>query len=312
MGSHKRGPWSQAEDQYLLQLVQSQGAHNWVRISQLIGSRSPKQCRERFHQNLKPSLNHEPITPEEGAIIESLVGDMGKRWAEIARRLHGRSDNAVKNWWNGGMNRRRRLVVRRHGQSHCPQDFDEKAEHLSFARPVVPFPRYTGSISIPSHQQRIERPMISPATSVGSAADSLGDAPSLVSDTGSIVSASPNGARSSYPQLPLPTTPGYDSFRHPLPSLMRSQPSESTYDAPTAPMPIDTYHGIPAEYPQRLHQFADVATSSAPAYVPSSYSQTTPQRQYQLPPFQSFIDNVGKPASPSSKSGKMSVSAVLD
>ena len=33
---------------------------------------------------------------------------MGKRWAEIARRLGNRSDNAVKNWWNGSMNRRKR------------------------------------------------------------------------------------------------------------------------------------------------------------------------------------------------------------
>ncbi|KAF8453185.1 Homeodomain-like protein, partial [Terfezia claveryi] len=105
MVQHRRGPWSQQEDANLLQLVQLHGPHNWVRISQLVGSRSPKQCRERYHQNLKPTLNHEPITPEEGVVIEKLVGEMGKRWAEIARRLHGRSDNAVKNWWNGGMNR---------------------------------------------------------------------------------------------------------------------------------------------------------------------------------------------------------------
>lgn len=113
----RRGPWSQSEDAYLLQLVQSQGAHNWVRISQLITSRSPKQCRERYHQNLKPSLNLDPITPEEGLLIERMVAEMGKRWAEIARRLPGRSDNAVKNWWNGGMNRRRRLDSRHH---HVP------------------------------------------------------------------------------------------------------------------------------------------------------------------------------------------------
>jgi hypothetical protein len=36
-----------------------------------------------------------------------MVEEMGKRWAEIARRLDGPSDDAVKNWWNGSRNRRK-------------------------------------------------------------------------------------------------------------------------------------------------------------------------------------------------------------
>ena len=106
--STRRGPWTTDEDQTLLDLVQKQGPNNWVRISQNMQHRTPKQCRERYHQNLKQSLNHEPISHHEGELIEQMVTEMGRRWAEIARRLGNRSDNAVKNWWNGSMNRRKR------------------------------------------------------------------------------------------------------------------------------------------------------------------------------------------------------------
>ncbi|KAI0115444.1 Homeodomain-like protein [Nemania sp. FL0031] len=127
MSKLRRGPWSQREDATLIRLVQQQGPLNWVKISDTLISRSPKQCRERYHQNLKPSLNHEPISADEGQLIEKLVGELGKRWAEIARRLNNRSDNAVKNWWNGNQNRRRRTMQRR--RASCGYDGHQTHQH---------------------------------------------------------------------------------------------------------------------------------------------------------------------------------------
>jgi Myb-like DNA-binding protein FlbD len=129
--SSRRGPWLPEEDGTLLTLVHTQGPNNWVRISQHMQHRTPKQCRERYHQNLKPSLNHEPITAQEGERIEVYVQELGKRWAEIARRLGNRSDNAVKNWWNGSNNRRKRSTAQHGSRPVGPRSQPLSASGLS-------------------------------------------------------------------------------------------------------------------------------------------------------------------------------------
>ena len=146
--STRRGPWTTDEDQTLLDLVQKQGPNNWVRISQNMQHRTPKQCRERYHQNLKQSLNHEPITHQEGDVIEQMVSDMGRRWAEIARRLGNRSDNAVKNWWNGSMNRRKR-----NGNQH--KSMGHRAQPIPSTRP--PRPSLLQSLHHIGHPQQMQQ-----------------------------------------------------------------------------------------------------------------------------------------------------------
>ncbi|KAI1205995.1 Homeodomain-like protein [Annulohypoxylon truncatum] len=153
----RRGPWSQREDELLKHYVAVQGPLCWVRISAQIGTRSSKQCRERYHQNLKPSLNHNPISTEEGAQIEEMVSKIGKRWAEIARSLDNRSDNAVKNWWNGSMNRRRRLLRRQNStiqETLSPNQ--SQSSYYSQGAPQLPLPQHQLQLQLQHHQAAAE------------------------------------------------------------------------------------------------------------------------------------------------------------
>ncbi|KAG5913645.1 hypothetical protein E4U61_006665 [Claviceps capensis] len=101
-------PWLIHEDYLLMCMVRDIGAREWVRISAVVGSRSAKQCRERWHHRLNPRLIHDPITREEGDFILGWVARKGQQWAAISRRLEGRSDNAVKNWYYAMKSRIRR------------------------------------------------------------------------------------------------------------------------------------------------------------------------------------------------------------
>ncbi|KAF4342288.1 myb-like DNA-binding [Fusarium beomiforme] len=236
----RRGPWSQWEDAYLMELVRSHGALNWVRIATTLSTRTPKQCRERYHQNLKPSLNHDPITPEEGVMIERLVGEIGKRWAEIARRLNGRSDNAVKNWWNGSQNRRRRSDRRRatHENDYYPMNHSR----LSISTQPLPVP---GSQPSPLTGTAVRHPM----SWVDAPLPSPCSSDSAESEIGSNYTTSPSHqplqliAPVELPPLRQPHVPtGVDAR---LPSLDRWAPTQAYADRP--------------EYQPRLPPFAPQA-----------------------------------------------------
>ena len=111
-----RKPWTKSEDEQLIQLVSKYGPKRWASIASHLPDRIGKQCRERWTNHLRPEISKDPWRPEEDVLIFYYQKLLGNQWAEIAKYLPGRTENAIKNRFHSSLRRFQRQEKRKFGQ----------------------------------------------------------------------------------------------------------------------------------------------------------------------------------------------------
>ncbi|CAN1283019.1 Transcription factor MYB48 [Linum perenne] len=107
----RKGPWTEQEDILLVNFVHLFGDRRWDFIAKVSGlNRTGKSCRLRWVNYLHPGLKRGKMTPQEEKLVVELHAKWGNRydklWSRIARKLPGRTDNEIKNYWRTHMRKK--------------------------------------------------------------------------------------------------------------------------------------------------------------------------------------------------------------
>ncbi|CAH8362210.1 unnamed protein product [Eruca vesicaria subsp. sativa] len=123
----KKGPWTQEEDEKLVDHIQNHGHGNWKALPKQAGlNRCGKSCRLRWINYLRPGIKRGNFTEEEEETIINFHSLLGNKWSSIAGNLPGRTDNEIKNYWNTHL-RKKLLQIGIDPVTHRPK----RTDHLN-------------------------------------------------------------------------------------------------------------------------------------------------------------------------------------
>nr|AFH03061.1 R2R3-MYB transcription factor MYB9 [Epimedium sagittatum] len=150
----KRGPWTPEEDELLCDYIKREGEGRWRILPKKAGLlRCGKSCRLRWMNYLRPCVKRGQISPDEEDLILRLHRLLGNRWALIAGRIPGRTDNEIKNYWNTHLSKK--LISQGiDPKTHKPLNPNPSSSSFPLPKPNFhtnnPNPNSSGSEEVPS------------------------------------------------------------------------------------------------------------------------------------------------------------------
>jgi hypothetical protein len=83
----------------LMQLLARAPALDWKTVAELLGNRTARQCRERYHNYLAPDVANVGWTKAEEKLLREKYHDLGPHWAKMKDCFPGKSPVNIKNKW---------------------------------------------------------------------------------------------------------------------------------------------------------------------------------------------------------------------
>ena len=95
--SKKKTEFTEEEDIKLIKLVNLIGKNNWFVIGQMMGTKTGRQCKDRWMHYLNPKGNLNTWTLKEDCQLIQLYAQYGHKWQKISQHITGRTCNSIRN-----------------------------------------------------------------------------------------------------------------------------------------------------------------------------------------------------------------------
>lgn len=99
-----RSIWTEDERNYLVHLLREDSSISWIEVARALngkfgGSKTGKQCRERYRNYENPGLKKGGWKQNEKVLFIVMHTVYGNQWSNISRYLNSRSDVVIKNYF---------------------------------------------------------------------------------------------------------------------------------------------------------------------------------------------------------------------